>query len=105
MVDVREVGIDFFEVAGEKIAQIASLLRRKRESDGYYSRMRFELFQGLLRVPFHVGAKRKAENKQPITELLLEERNLKIFYYRLLGFCFAFCAHMRRHRHLKAVFH
>ena len=50
-----------------------------------------------LRVPPHVGAKCKEENEQPITEHLDEEGNLKLFCNWLLVFCFAFCAHMRRH--------
>ena len=50
-----------------------------------------------FRVPSHVGAKWKAENEQTITELLWEERNLKIFWDWLFGFCFAFYAHMGQH--------
>ena len=44
-----------------------------------------------------MGAKRKTENEQPITDHVQEERNLKIFCYRIFGFCFAFCAHIGRH--------
>ena len=35
-----------------------------------------------LRVLFHVGAKCKSENEQPITERVKEEWNLKLFCYR-----------------------
>ena len=48
-------------------------------------------------VPSHVGAKCKADNEQPITEHLWEERNLKLFCNWMYVLCSAFCAHMGRH--------
>ena len=48
-------------------------------------------------MPSHVGTKYKAENKQLITNLLQEERNLKLFFNWLFAFSYSFCAHMRRH--------
>ena len=50
-----------------------------------------------VRVPSHVGAKCKAENEQPITKHLQEERNIQLFRNWLFVFCFVFCAHMEWH--------
>ena len=49
------------------------------------------------KVPSYAGAKNNAENEQPITEHLEEERNLTLFSNWLFLFCFAICAHMGWH--------